>query len=103
MQRMPGKESRDRGAAPLGASQPPQYEKEEQSVGDVQQHAGEVMARRMQVKELAIGHVREPGQGMPIAGVKSLEGPEQSLSGESGPHVRVLGDVLLIVVIEKLV
>src|SRR5439155_9347171 len=65
VQRMPGEEPRDTGAAPLRASQPPQYEKEEQSVGDVQQHAGEVMARRMQVKELAIGHVRKPGQRMP--------------------------------------
>jgi len=68
----------------------------------VQNDICQVMARRLQPVKLAIEHMREPSQWMPVA-CMAAECPNKAFDSQTGSHVRILGDVLLVVVIKKAV
>src|ERR1043166_9004210 len=55
------------------------------------------MAARVQAVYLAVGHVRQPGKRVPIAGIAALEGPNQPRPGQPGSHVWIFSDVLRII------
>jgi hypothetical protein len=54
-------------------------------------------------EELAIERVREPSDGMPVAGVTGCEGPANILPIEAGLDVWVGRDVIRIVVVDEIV
>ena len=90
-------------AAPDCAGDLIQEQKKKNCVGDVEQNADEMVHRGVLAEELAIEHVREPGERVPIAGVASGEGPFDVFPFQAALNVRVGGDVIRIVVIDKVV
>src|SRR4051812_2199019 len=62
-----------------------------------------MMAAGVETVESAIHHVRNPGQGMPIAGMPGRESPDQRLGCHAALHLRVPGHVIRVVVIRELV
>src|SRR5437870_127233 len=61
------------------------------------------MASRIQSEELAIKHVGEPGDWMPIRSVTGRKRPGHILPAKPGPHVRVLNDVPQVVEVNEFV
>ena len=66
------------GARPLRPRHPPQQEKEQDGIGQMQEQAGEMMAGGIQSVELEIHHVRNPGQRVPVAGAEGRKSPNNS-------------------------
>ena len=56
----------------------------------------------IQAKELAVQHVRNPGERVPVAGVARGQSPLQPLRGEPLPDVQVAGGVKGIVVVDEI-
>ena len=59
------------------------------------------MTGRLPAIELPVQHVRNPGQGMPIAGIESLASPRHSWPGQPSLHMRIPSDILLVIVNQK--
>ena len=57
---------------------------------------------RIETKELVVHHMGEPGERMPISGLGGCKGPNYGLAGESRLHVGIVGDVDIIVIVDKL-
>ena len=57
----------------------------------------------IQPKELAIEHVRDRGEGMPVLGMNMRERPRDATPAQSRTHVRVIEHVKRIVIINELV
>ena len=57
----------------------------------------------IQAVKLIIQHVGEPGQGNPVAGVDSGKRPDDSFSLQSHSHMRIIGNIDVIVVVDELV
>ena len=72
---MPGKQRGDNSAAPRRVRHFEEQPEQQQSVTDVEHETGQMMARRVCAEDLAIEHVRNPGERMPIAAVDLREGP----------------------------
>src|ERR1035441_1192558 len=62
-----------------------------------------MMGAWFQPEESAIQHVRQPGQGMPIAGVAAAEGPPHTRPGDARANGRVLRDIIPVVEIDEVV
>ena len=60
MQRVQTKESRDKETAPNTAGHSPEQQKKQHRISAMQQGAGQVVAPGLEVKQLAVEHVREP-------------------------------------------
>jgi hypothetical protein len=75
VQGMQGKESGDQRTQPELRGQAVQEEQEKQGVGNMEQHTGQVVAGGIESVELAVEHVGEPGQGVPIVGIDRGECP----------------------------
>ena len=59
---MDGEHRRHKRAGPEFAGHPPQDEEEHDRRGGVKQHAGQMVPPRLEAVELAVRHVRKPGQ-----------------------------------------
>ena len=66
---MDGEHGRHEGAGPETAGHPPQDQEQQDRRGGVQQDVGQVVSAGVQAVELAVQHVGEPGQRMPVAGM----------------------------------
>ena len=84
-----------------GAGAAPQNHEDQQRVQRVQQQAGQVVAPGRRPENLAIEHVRDPGQGMPIGRIGARESPSEALPGYPLLHPRIGGDVVGIIVADK--
>ncbi len=58
-----------------------------------------MVAGGVESEDLAIEHVREPGEGVPVASMKRGEGPTETVESESTPDKRVFRDVVRVVVV----
>ena len=65
------------------------------------QHAVEMMAGRVQGKELVVESMRQPSQGMPIKSVGRGKGPPDGAPGQTTLDVEIAGDVIAIVEDDK--
>ena len=102
--RMDGKQGRREGAGPEIAGHLPQDQKEENDAGGVQQDIGQVVsAGVIQSVELAIQHVGEPSERVPVGGMKVRKGPDDSLGSETACDLRIIIDIDLIVGVDELV
>ena len=96
------KRGRER-ARPARPGHPLQDPEEQDAVCGVQEQARQMMEARVQAEELAIEHVREPGQRVPVGRVAGREGPPHPLETEPRSDVEIFDDVLRIVVEDELV
>jgi len=51
----------------------------------------------MKTEKLAVQHVRQPGQGVPVADLVETKRPEEVLDGQSFLNVWIRGDVEIVV------
>jgi hypothetical protein len=60
-----------------------------------------MVAVRVQAENLAIESIREPGHRVPVQSFRGAKSPKGGVPGESGPNLGIVGNVNLVVVIEK--
>ena len=60
-----------------------------------------MVASRIHCEELAVEHVREPRQGMPVVGIDRLKRPDDVAPGESHLHMAIPGDVFVIIIADE--
>src|ERR1700684_257367 len=82
---------------PNGARGLLQYPKQEQNVGSVKHHIDEVMRSRIQAKQLAIEHVRQPCNRMPVGLFKASKRPGDVRWLQSRSDVGVVGDISIVI------
>ena len=66
-------------------------------------HIDDVRPRRPAPEPLAVQHVRQPGQRMPVAGVERRKGPNHIPPPQPAQDVGILRNVKGVVVIEKII
>ena len=76
---------------------------QQQRVGEVEQEVRQVMAGGLEAVKLAIQHVGNPSERMPVAGVAAGERPVERVRRDASLHGRILHDVLQVVVVNKIV
>ena len=101
VERVPGEEGGDHGAAPLRAGQLPKDEKEQDGIGGVNKEIGAVMGAGIETVEGAVCGVGKPGEGMPVAGVAGGEGPGNGVARDAMLDGKVQQDVIGIVVVDE--
>ena len=102
MEWMPRKQRRYRRTPPRRFGHAVQNQEQEHRGGDVQQNAGQVMSPGSGCVDLAVQHVRQPGQRMPVARVKTKR-PDQASPSQAGLHQRIIRHILLIIILNKTV
>ena len=86
-------------ARPKGFRHPHKHDEHEKGVGCVQEKARDVMAAGRKSIELAVEHVRQPGQWMPESRLAVRERPADTGCGETclhmpiGCHIHVVVEV----------
>ena len=101
LQRMQGEQRRQDRAPPKRPRHPPEHQEDQDRIERVKQQVDQVMARRLQPEQLAVQHVGNPGQRMPVGllAVQPSKGPTQALPRQPGLNLRIVGDIIRIVVI----
>src|SRR5207248_2740447 len=94
---MNGEEGSDKCASPRFSSQRVEGKKQHDGGKGVNDDAGKMMQARLYAEQLAIEHVRQGGDGMPVGGVKMSEGPCDV--GEAEPAGHATGAINVIVII----
>ena len=56
----------------------------------------------IKAEELAIRHVRQPGQRVPIARITDVESPAAGFEGQPRVDVGIADDVLVVIIIDKI-
>ena len=78
-----------------------QHGKEQEGIGDVQEQVGQVVAPRLAAVQLGVQQQRQPCQRMPVGRPRGGPGPGEVLCGEAGEKMRILGNVGVVVVVDK--
>ena len=78
-------------------------QEKQEAVGGVQEEAGQMMPAGVEAEELAIEHVAEDGEGMPVAGDLGVQGVAKAGRGHAGLHDGIGGDEVGVVVIDEFV
>src|SRR4029453_7941268 len=85
-------------ASPQMASHLRQHQKQKDDSDRVQKHVGEMMPGRIESVQLAIQHVRNRRQRVPVTGYRMRKGPGdprwRNAGGDIGIHVNVLWVVI---------
>ena len=95
----------ERGHQPAAPNRPghaPQHHEQQQRVRGMEHHAHQVMCPGALAKKLTVQGVREPCQRMPVAGMAGSEGPAHRLPAQTVLDVLVRGDIIRVVVIDKI-
>lgn len=103
MERVEGEQSGYGEALPKSAGDPGEEQKQEQRRRGVNDHAGQVVALRVQAEHLYIRHVRQPFQGVPVRHGAGCERPDEARRHHSTFYHRVGRYVSRIVVTYELV
>jgi len=101
MQRMQRKQGGHQRAAPERARHAPQQPEQQERIGNMQAHAHEMVPAGLEAKKLAIRHVRNPGQRVPVAGVAGGKSPNNIRPLQPALNLRVLGDVVRVVIVDE--
>ncbi len=94
---------RDKTASPHVSSHLPQYKKQKNDGHRVQKHVSEMMPGRIESVELAIQHVRNRCQRVPVTGCRMRKGPRDPCQRQPCGDVRIRVNILRIVVRYELV
>lgn len=100
---MPGKQGGHDGRRLEPSREPPKQDQQQRAVGGVEQHIDEVMGAGVEAEALAVGHVGKPGERMPVGRVEGGERPFDARQRQSRLHHRVVGDIVIVVEIQKIV
>ena len=60
-----------------------------------------MMARGIQAEQLAIEHVGDPSERVPVGNIESSERPTNVLKRQAGLNVRIEGDVRIVIVVNE--
>jgi hypothetical protein len=101
MERVKGKQGRDHSTSPNGPGHLFQDNEQEQSIGEMKQQVGEVMAHGIEAVELAVKHMGQPSERVPIGCMGCGKGPNKTLMGKPSLNVRIFANVLCVVVMDK--
>ena len=98
---MDGKHGRHKRAAPERAGHPSQHEKQQDDGRRMEQDIGKVVAGGIQSIKLAVQHMGNPGQGMPVGASNVGEGPAEAFPSQPFLDDRILIDIMLVVIVDK--
>src|SRR5580700_9247946 len=82
---------------------PKQEQKKENGIRSVKQEIRVVMTGRIQVEELVVERMREPGQRMPVSLAKGCERPLHGIPCQAVLNLGIFYDVRQIIEIDELV
>ena len=100
VRRMDCEDRRDECALPRRERHPLQRKKQQTRAGEVQQHARHHVHPGLRAPEIDIQHVRHPRDRIP-AERRRGDRPANRLRGQSVDDMRIFGDELAVVVVEK--
>jgi len=103
MEGMKCEEGGNKTAPPDGSGHSGQNQETEQRVGQVQENIGQMMSFGVETEKLAVDHMRQPGQGVPVGCSGSSEGPDDAIQGQTGLHVMVVRNVYVVIEANKIV
>src|ERR1700737_1197731 len=78
-----------------------EQQEQQNGVGGMNQHAGEVMSGWVQMKELVVERMGKPGKGMPVGLLGGSQCPGDGRGAESIADVGIFGDVAVVVVVDE--
>ena len=100
---MDGKHRGHERATPKLPGHLPEQEKEQENGNRMQEDIGEVMAAGVKTEELAIQHVRQRRERMPVTRMSVRECPHDSMRSDTTGYDRISVNVSAIVVIDEVV
>ena len=111
VQRMQREQRCNERRRPEASCEPPQDVEQQQRVYDMQQQVGEVETAGVQgtvvvaalTIDCAVEHQRQPGDGVPVAGVPTRQRPLDRVFVQAGPDVTVFEDINVIVEVHEIV
>jgi hypothetical protein len=103
MEGMNGEDSRYKGALPEALGHPMKNEEEQQGVCYVKEKVYQMLRAWPQSKQLAVQHVRDPGQGMPVACMEGCKSPGNVPRRQTHLYVTVFRYVFVVIKIDKIV
>ena len=103
VKRMDGKERGNERRRAERARHARQRREQRQRAARVDDDVGPVVTGRVEAEQLAVQHVRDPRERMPVGGVAGRHRPADVLEADAAPHVAVLAHVVGVVVVHELV
>src|SRR5436190_942685 len=103
MKRVQTEKRSDQETSPTCAGHQYKDQEKQQCIRRVKQNAGQVMSPGFQAKQLAIQHMGQPGQRMPVAYFIIAESPAQALRSETALDMNVGGHIKAVIVVNELV
>jgi uncharacterized protein YoaH (UPF0181 family) len=100
---MNGKDCRDKSARPKAGCHLLKHEKQQNNRNRVQQQIDEMMAAGLEAEQLAIEHVRERGERVPVARMRVGERPGNVTERKASAYGRVVSDINWIIEINEVV
>jgi len=101
VQRMQRKKRRNERAGPARSCRSQQKPEQKQRVYRMNQCVNEQMATRKDTEELAIDHMCDPREWVPVPLVKSGKRPGESREGNAAIHHRVVLDIPIVIESEE--
>ena len=89
------------GTAADVSGRPLQHPEQQHHVQGVQKQIYIMVTSSIEVKELNVRSMREPGEGMPIGRRESRKRPRQGSPVQTGPDVKVVEDIICIIVVRE--
>ena len=99
---MQGEERRDDRASPPGSGDSFEKQEKKQGVRNMNERVHEQMPTGIETKELAVEHMREPGERMPVRGVKSSESPGNPFQRQAAADHGIVPDVKIVIQADEL-
>jgi hypothetical protein len=97
--RVNGKYSRYERTGPTHSGQLLQSQKQEHRCCTMQQHPRQMMSARLEAVQLAIQHVRNRGEGVPVSSMRVGESPLDPRERETGDYYGIIVNIVAVVVI----
>ena len=98
---MNGKQGRHQRAAPDRSGHGAESYKDKNCVRSMEENTRQVVPSRSQTEQLAIEHVRHPGERMPVGNRHRCEGPSNVAPGQTLMNARILPDVSAVIIVNK--
>src|SRR4051812_31765577 len=101
---MHGEESGENKALRDGSRRPSEKQKDQQNVNRVKNHAAQVVASRCLPEELAIQHVAQPGNWVPVCciAVRSSKSPGNPVACQTGQNMSILKNIIRVIVRDEI-
>ena len=103
MQRMQREQGSDKRATHRSVGELREHKEKKNGIGQMEGQADQVLRPRVRPKDLAVQHVREPGERMPITGVTAGKCPRNIFQIQAAQDVRIGSDIIRIIVINEIV